>query len=117
MLTFVKPKFVRSCHRCITERYLERRGKEMRLNWLTVLLLILASGLLLSASQSDCSFLKNPDEFLVDTARVQKMRSDLTVQVASFAASALPRADAATVDSTTIQHKNFIDDYIFNRMA
>jgi len=89
----------------------------MRLNWLTVLLLILASGLLLSASQSDCSFLKNPDEFLVDSARVQKMRSDLTIQVASFAANALPLANAATVDPTTIKHKNFIDDYIFNRMA
>src|SRR5262249_42150829 len=88
----------------------------MRLNWLTVLLLILASGLLLSASQSDCSFLKNPGEFLVDTARVQKMRSDLTVQVASFAASALPLANAAAVDPK-IQHKNFIDDNIFNRMA
>jgi hypothetical protein len=89
----------------------------MRLNWLTVLLLILASGLLLSASQSDCSFLKNPDEFLIDSARVQAMRSDLTAQVALFASSVQPGADAATVDPTTIKHKNFIDDYIFNRMA
>src|SRR5215467_730302 len=116
MLTFVKPKFARSCHRCITDRYLERRGKEMRLNWLIVLLLILASGLLLSASQSDCSFLKNPDEFLIDSARVMKMRSELTANVASFASS-LALVDAATVDPTTIKHKNFIDDYIFNRMA
>ena len=89
----------------------------MRLTWVSVLLLILASGMLLSASQGDCSFLQNPDEFLINTARMQKARSDLTVQVAAYASSFQPLANAATVDATTIKHKNFIDDYIFNRMA
>src|SRR5437868_6592623 len=92
----------------------------MRLTWLSVILLILASGLLLSASQSDCSCLQHPDEFLINTARLQKARSDVTVQVAAYASTFQPlanAANAATVDAAAIKHKNFVDDYIFNRMA
>jgi hypothetical protein len=76
----------------------------------------LASGLALSASTPDCSFLKNPDEFLVKTESVNKMRSATTARVMTSVYGDMA-ASAATLNPATIKHNNFIDDYIFNRMA
>jgi Protein of unknown function (DUF1549)/Protein of unknown function (DUF1553) len=87
----------------------------MRPRWFTVLALGLASGLALSASQPDCSFLKNPDAFLAKTDNAQRM-SDLTARVTTLI-YADPPAAAATLQASGIPHKNFIDDYIFGRMA
>ncbi|HLH30424.1 MAG TPA: DUF1549 domain-containing protein, partial [Terriglobia bacterium] len=92
----------------------------MQLRWFAVVTLILASGLMLSASQNDCTYLKNPDEFRVHSEHLHQSVSNLTARVALFASSmAQPDATnaASTVDPTTIKHKNFIDDYIFNGMA
>src|SRR6516165_3806952 len=85
-----------------------------------VLLLVLTSGLMLSASEpNDCTFLQNPKKYQIDIERIHQMHSDLTAQVASFASSGQSAvyASATTVDPKTIPHKNFIDDYIFSRMA
>ena len=86
----------------------------MRTRSFTVLTLLLASVLLVSAADQDCSFLKNPDEFVVDSQHRHTMRSDLAakIQTYMYAASA-----ASTLDANTIPHKNFIDDAIFSRMA
>jgi hypothetical protein len=47
------------------------------------------------------------------------MRSDLTAQVAASASIAQPAvyASATTINPNAFTHKNFIDDYIFGRMA
>src|SRR5204863_3564360 len=86
----------------------------MRTRSFTVLTLLLASVLLVSAADQDCSFLKNPDEFVVDSQHRHTMRSDLAAKIQTYlyAASA-----ASTLDANTIPHKNFIDDAIFSRMA
>jgi hypothetical protein len=87
----------------------------MRPRWFTVLALGLASGLALSASQPDCSFLKNPGEFLAKADNAQRM-SDLTAQVTTFI-YADPTATSSSLATSSIPRKNFIDDYIFGRMA
>ena len=50
----------------------------------TVPLLVLASGLLLSGAEKDCTFLKNPDEFRITSERTNTMRSDLTSRLAMY---------------------------------
>jgi hypothetical protein len=82
-----------------------------------VLVLILATGVILSASQNDCTYLKDPEPFHIDVHRMNSERSNLTVKVATYAATAQPGAYTSTVDPTTIKHKNLIDDYIFGGMA
>src|SRR5687767_14254203 len=91
----------------------------MRTRWITLPVLILASGLLLSAAEGDCSFLSNPDEYLVDSERMHTMRSDLTARVSvyAYAASAADQPVGQPLDAATVPRKNFIDDYIFGRMA
>lgn len=86
----------------------------MRPRWFTVLALGLASGLALSASQPDCSFLKNPSAFLAKTDNAQRM-SDLTARVTTLI-YADPAAAPASLQNA-IKRNNFIDDYIFGRMA
>jgi hypothetical protein len=78
-------------------------------------MLLLASGLLLSAAEGDCSFLNDPDEYMVDSERIRTMRSDLTARVSIYA-YASSMADQK-LDPAQITRKNFIDDYIFGRMA
>lgn len=81
--------------------------------------LILASGLLLSAAEGDCTFLSNPDEYLVDSERMHTMRSDLTARVSLhvYAASSADQPLSHHLDAASIPRKSFIDDYIFGRMA
>lgn len=87
----------------------------MRTTWFTLPILILASGLILSAAGGDCSFLNNPDEYLPDTERIHTMRSDITKRVSTFVYAAMP-ADALA-DAESIPRRNFIDEHIFGRMA
>jgi hypothetical protein len=77
--------------------------------------LIVASGLLVSAAGTDCSFLNNPDEFVPDVESRHLVRSDLTSQVSMMAFDELPAGN--NLDANAIPRKNFIDDAIFNRMA
>src|SRR5438067_2253617 len=92
-----------------------KEWRQMRRRWLTVLILLLASGMLVFGAAVDCSFLANPNDFLVNTERIHTMRSDLSSRVQTYLYAA---SDAtSTVDAPTIPHKNFIDDSIFNRMA
>jgi hypothetical protein len=87
----------------------------MRTRWFTISTLLLGTSLLVSAASNDCSFLKNPDEFVAKGERGHKMRSDLAMNVQRYLYAA---SDAtATVDPSTIQRKNFIDDSIFGRMS
>jgi hypothetical protein len=91
----------------------------MRIRWLTLPALVVASGLLLSAAEGDCSFLSNPEEFMVDSERIYTKRSDLTARVSTFVFAATA-ADAATnrnLDPGVVPRKNFIDEHIFGRMA
>src|SRR2546427_1282574 len=81
----------------------------------TVLALVLASGLLVSGAEKDCTFLKNPDEFRLTSERTYRMRSDLTSRLAmSVYAAPIDPID----EGGGSRHKNnLIDDYIFSRMA
>jgi hypothetical protein len=93
----------------------------MRLRWLTLPVLVLASGILLSGANKDCVFLKNPNEFMMNMDRVRKADSDLgslTGRVAMVVRNAMADQPVArTLNASTIPHKNFIDDSIFGRMA
>src|SRR5262245_47240260 len=89
----------------------------MGTRWFTVLILVLASGLLVSGADNDCSFLQNPDEFLTNIQRMHSMRSDLTAHLATYVYEAQPDTYKYTADPASIPHKNFIDDYIFTKMA
>src|ERR1051326_8965870 len=102
---------VYNCRRAV------KRDERRPMRSFTVLLLVLASGLMLSASQGDCTYLNSPDDFKDNTARIHKSHSNLTVQVAAYTMNVQPAAYAATVDAKSIPHKNFIDNYIFSRMA
>ena len=86
----------------------------MRTRWLTLPALTLTAGLLVGADQ-DCSFLNNPDEYMVNAERIHTRHSDITKEVAMHVFGDSPAADALAAE--TVPRKNFIDDAIFNRMA
>src|SRR5437867_1255250 len=91
----------------------------MRTKWLLLPGLVLASGLLLSAAGTDCTFLNNPDEYLANEERMHSMRSRLTAltdQISLAIADVLPSTSNG-VEPSTMPRKNFIDDAIFNRMG
>jgi len=91
----------------------------MRRSWFTLPILILASGLVLTAANPDCIFLKDPNQFTSDVERSQKARSELTAKVAMYVSNGLT-ADVPTVqtlDAATVPRKNFIDDIIFGTMG
>ena len=87
----------------------------MRARWITVPLLVLASGLLVAGAENDCSFLKSPDEYMENAERRFMRRSDSTKELTRrvFALS----TDPETLDAAAVPRKNLIDDAIFNRMA
>jgi hypothetical protein len=87
----------------------------MKTKWLLLPAVIIASGLLLSAAGTDCSFLNNPDEFMADAESRHAARSNLTNRVAMWAFDAAPREDA--LEASAVPRNNFIDDAIFGRMA
>lgn len=87
----------------------------MHRKWIVVTLLVLASGLLVSGAEQDCTYLKDPDQFTPDAEHRLTMRSDTTARIARFIYAAAPVGDA--LDPTAVPRKNFIDDAIFNRMA
>ncbi len=87
----------------------------MRTKWLMLPLLVLASGLLLSAASPDCSFLTDPDEFMVDTELLHTRRSDITKQVSMGVFAVIPVGNL--LDPASVPRKNFIDESIFGRMA
>src|SRR5438093_7904315 len=89
--------------------------RRMRTRWLSVLVLLLASALLVSGAAKDCTFLSNPQDFADNTQHRQKIRSDLgsTLQRYIYGTSSA----AAIADAPGIPRKNFIDDSIFSRMA
>lgn len=89
----------------------------MRTRWFTVLILTLAPGLLVSGAGKDCSFLKNPDEFMVNQERIHTMRSDITAYLSRYVFASMADTPTATVNAASIPRKNFIDDSIFTRMA
>ena len=91
----------------------------MTRRWFTLPVLIAASAILLAAAKNDCVFLKNPDEFMLNTERLRKANSDLTSRIVMYVSSALS-ADEPTVPTlnpAAVPRKNFIDDAIFGRMA
>jgi hypothetical protein len=91
----------------------------MRRSLFSLPILILISGLLLTAANPDCLFLKDPNQFTTDAERSQKAQSDLTARVSMFVSHAFT-ADSATVqtlDAATVPRKNFIDDIIFGTMG
>src|SRR5438105_7573481 len=88
----------------------------MRRSWFTLPILILASGLLLSAANPDCVFLKDPNQFTTDVERSQKAQSDLTVRISMHLAGGAD-ATVQTLDAVTVPRKNFIDDIIFGTMG
>jgi len=59
------------------------------------------------AGSADCTYLKNPDEFLHRPEQRWQELSKVTAHVASF---------QQTQDSAPMPRNNFIDDYIFGRM-
>ena len=61
----------------------------MARRWFTLPVLIAASAILLAAAKNDCVFLKNPDEFMLNTERLRKANSDLTSRIAMSVSSAL----------------------------
>src|SRR2546428_8019008 len=96
-----------------------KERRKMRRQWFTLPILIAASAILLAAAKGDCVFLKNPDEFMLNTERLRKANSDLTSRIAMYVSSALS-ADEPTVPTlnpAAVPRKNFIDDAIFGRMA
>jgi hypothetical protein len=88
---------------------------QMRTRWFTLSTLLLGTSLLVSAASNDCSFLNNPDEFVVKGERRQQMRSDLSKSLQRYLFAVTDAS--ATVDPSTMPRKNFIDDSIFGRMA
>src|SRR5438128_615462 len=91
----------------------------MRRQWFTLPILIAASAILLAAAKGDCVFLRNPDEFMLNTERLRKADSDLTSRIAMYVSSALTadQPTAQTLNPAAAPRKNFIDDAIFGRMA
>src|SRR5215467_5907479 len=76
--------------------------------------LVLLSGALVSGAQSDCTYLRNPDEFKIDAQQRYMARTSLTAKVSGSIHSF---ATTNPVDANGIARKNFIDDSIFGRMA
>ena len=64
----------------------------MGTRWFSVLIVIVASGLLVSAATTDCSFLKNPDEYLINAERRQRdsVRAGQEIRERRVAAGPLP---------------------------
>ena len=91
----------------------------MRRQWFTLPIMIAASAILLAAAKGDCVFLRNPDEFMLNTERLRKADSDLTSRIAMYVSSALTadQPTAQTLNPAAAPRKNFIDDAIFGRMA
>src|SRR5437016_4939930 len=89
----------------------------MRARWFSVLILVLLSGLLLSGAEKDCTFLKNPNDFLIDVERIHTKRSDLSSRLAAYFFAAQSADSSSTVAPASMPRKNFIDEYIFGRMA
>jgi len=77
--------------------------------------LIIISGVLVSGSQQDCTYLQNPDEFKVNPNKRHTDLSAMTARVSMFMYEM--SSPATTLDATTVQRKNFIDNAIFDRMA
>jgi hypothetical protein len=76
--------------------------------------LVLVSGVLLSAAQSDCTFLQNPREYTFDSHERFAARTASTTLVARVVTGS---AAPAAFDAASIPRKNFIDEQIFGRMA
>src|SRR5438874_6470795 len=93
------------------------RRRNMRRSWFTLPILILASGLLLSAANPDCLFLKDPNQFTTDVERAPKGQSDLTVRISMHLAGGLDDASVQRLDANTVPRKNFIDEIIFGTMG
>jgi hypothetical protein len=87
----------------------------MRVRLLTLVVLVLASGLLVSGAGKDCTFLTNPDEFHVDSDRIHAKTSNLTSQVQRYLYAGT--SNAAAAEAAPIPRKNFVDEAIFSRMA
>src|SRR5213593_1374275 len=96
-----------------------KERRRMRRQWFTLPILIAASAILLAAAKSDCVFLRNPDEFMLNTERLRKADSDLTSRIAMYVSSALTADQPAAqmLNPAAAPRKNFIDDAIFGRMA
>src|SRR2546426_7536782 len=96
-----------------------KERRKMRRQWFTLPILIAASAILLAAAKGDCVFLRNPDEFMLNTERLRKADSDLTSRIAMYVSSALTadQPAAQTLNPAAAPRKNFIDDAIFVRMA
>jgi Protein of unknown function (DUF1549)/Protein of unknown function (DUF1553) len=87
----------------------------MRTKWFLLPALIIASGLLVSAAGTDCSFLNNPDEYMPDVESRHAIRSRITDQVSMAAFDVV--SVGSPLEPSAVPRKNFIDDAIFNRMA
>jgi hypothetical protein len=87
----------------------------MHTRWLALPVLVLLSGLLVSGAEQDCTFLKNPAEFMADSARTHSMRSETTSRVSVYASAAFAAGDLR--DPNTVPRKTLVDDAIFRRMA
>src|SRR3989441_8251494 len=96
-----------------------KERRKMRRQWFTLSILIAASAILLAAAKGDCVFLRNPDEFMLNTERLRKADSDLTSRIAMYVSSALTADQPAAqmLNPAAAPRKNFIDDAIFGRMA
>jgi len=67
-----------------------------------------------SISVGDCTFSTRPDDFLARESRIRRGVSDTALKLNKI----LPRtAAAAPRSASSVPHRNFIDDYIFNAMA
>jgi hypothetical protein len=87
----------------------------MKTRWLLLPAIVIASGLLVSAAGTDCTFLKNPDEYMPNVESRHLLRSRLTDQVSKVAFDVVPLA--SPLDAGAVPRKNFIDNAIFDRMA
>src|SRR5262245_3643825 len=66
---------------------------------------------------TDCTYLKDPTEFLVKAIDRYEFRSAVTGRLAAFAADDPLASAATTVDANSIPRRNLIDNNIFDRMA
>src|SRR5262245_3779446 len=62
----------------------------------------------------DCTYLKNPEDFLIDPELRFADRTAITGKIATSVYGI--SAPEATVDANSIPRKNFIDNSIFDRM-
>src|SRR5438128_504135 len=89
--------------------------RPMKTKWLLLPALVIASGLLVSAAGTDCTFLNNPDEYMPSVESRHAARSNLTNLVSKAAFDVVPTA--SLLEPTAVPRKNFIDNAIFDRMA